>query len=351
MKKSLVALAALAATAAFAQSSVTLYGIADAYVGQTKFEGGPTQTVVNSGGLSQSRIGLSVKEDLGAGLNAFAVVEYGIDLDGGNNNNGQQMQRSASAVRTSIVGLSGSFGKVALGAQQSPLSDVLENVLDAQSNSVFSSVTGAQPTAYTDGGRAFGGADYTPAMRNMVRYDTPNFDGFTAAIQLGLGENKDMGWNFGRADRDTSFNVQYANGPLAVALGHEMNETTTGKDDRLTMTALAGSYDFSVVKLNLGLTNTKMKNVSGNDKGISVGLTAPIGAFTVIGQITRNKASDDFAWDNFAGNGDKSRTSFGLEGRYALSKRTTSYVGFNQTKDNNLDEKSRVFGVGVRHVF
>ena len=345
MKKSLVALAALAATAAFAQSSVTLYGIADAYVGQTKYFDFEPQTVVNSGGLSQSRIGLSVKEDLGAGLQAFAVVEYGIDLDGGGPNIADPylMRAMPSAVRTSIVGLSGSFGKVALGAQQSPFSDVMENVLDAQANSVFSSVSGAAPFG---GGRAFLPLDYAPAMLNSIRYDTPNFDGFTAAVHLGLGEDKT---NSNRASRDTSFNVQYANGPLAVALGHEMNETSGGAFNRPTFTALAGSYDFSVVKLNLGLTNTKIKNISGSDKGINVGLTAPVGAFTVIGQITRNKANGDLGDNNF---GNKNRTSFGLEGRYALSKRTTSYVGFNQTKDNNnWDDNSRIFGVGVRHVF
>ena len=76
MKKTLIALAAFAATAAFAQSSVTLYGIADVYVGQTKTFGGTSQTVVNSGGLSTSRIGLSVKEDLGSGLQGFVVVVF-----------------------------------------------------------------------------------------------------------------------------------------------------------------------------------------------------------------------------------------------------------------------------------
>lgn len=324
MKKSLVALAAFAATAAFAQSSVTLYGIADVYVGQTKTFGGTSQTVVNSGGLSTSRIGLSVKEDLGSGLQGFVVVENGVNTDTG----------TSGGVRKSVLGLSGSFGTVSLGAQQGALSQVVENVLDAQTDSAFSAVAGV------NGGSVFN------VDTNSVRYDTPNFDGFTAAVQVGLGENKAAG---SRATRNTSFNVQYANGPLALALAHGIEEDKvapfagTLTYNSYSTTALAGAYDFGVAKLNLGFTNGKQKAVAGNDKGINVGVTAPIGAFTVVGQLARNKFT-----------GAKNRTSFGLEGHYALSKRTTSYVGFNQTKDNNLAsgaDKSRIFGVGVRHVF
>lgn len=324
MKKTLIALAAFAATAAFAQSSVTLYGIADVYVGQTKGFGGTSQTVVNSGGLSTSRIGLSVKEDLGSGLQGFVVVENGVNTDTG----------TSGGVRKSVLGLTGSFGTVSLGNQQDPLSQVLENVLDAQSDSVFSAVAGTQGASF-----------YTVA--NSVRYDTPNFDGFSAAVQVGLGEDKNTAINPGRASRDTALNVQYANGPLALALAHGIYETNNGLNNlvpvRQTGTALAGTYDFGMAKLNLGFTNAKTKTVAGNDKGINVGVTAPIGAFTVVGQLSRNKFT-----------GAKNRTSFGLEGHYALSKRTTSYVGFNQTKDNNLAsgaDKSRIFGVGVRHVF
>ena len=324
MKKSLVALAALAATAAFAQSSVTLYGIADAYVGSQKTFGGTTNTVVNSSGLSQSRIGLSVKEDLGSGLQGFVVFENGVNTDTG----------TGAGNRKSVLGLSGSFGTVSLGNQQDPLSQVSENVLDAQSDSVFSAVAGTQGASF-----------YTVA--NSVRYDTPNFDGFSAAVQVGLGEDKNTVINPGRASRDTAFNVQYANGPLALALAHGIYETNNGANNlvpvRFTSTAVGGSYDFGAAKLNLGFTNGKTKTVAGNDKGINVGVTAPIGAFTVVGQLSRNKFT-----------GGKNRTSFGLEGHYALSKRTTSYIGLNETKNNNNPAgftKARVLGVGVRHVF
>ena len=340
MKKTLIALAAFAATAAFAQSSVTLYGIADAYVGQVKgFGAGTTQTVVNSGGLSESRIGLSVKEDLGAGLQAFAVFENAYSVDDGT---------GATGNRKSVLGLTGSFGTVSLGNQESPFRNVVENVLDAQSVSAFSAVLGMvdAPNGVVIGSNLPIG---TQRIANSVRYDTPNFDGFSAAVQVGLGENKTAAL---RAARDTSFNVQYANGPLGLALAHEINETLAGVNTRVTATALAGTYDFGVAKLNLGFINGKEKGTTGNDKGINIGVTAPIGAFTVVGQLSRNKATDGLA---AATGGTGNRTSLGLEGHYALSKRTTSYVGFNQTKNNNIvapnSNKSRILGVGVRHVF
>ena len=77
MKKTLIALAVLAASgAAFAQSSVSLYGIAD--IALTKAKG--TSAQLTSGGVSTSRLGFKGTEDLGGGLKAIFLFEEGIDL-------------------------------------------------------------------------------------------------------------------------------------------------------------------------------------------------------------------------------------------------------------------------------
>lgn len=54
MQKKIIALAiaGLASTAVFAQSNVTIYGIADVGIAQTRSNGNLTQTAVTSGGLS-----------------------------------------------------------------------------------------------------------------------------------------------------------------------------------------------------------------------------------------------------------------------------------------------------------
>lgn len=326
MKKTLVAVAALAASAAFAQSSVTLYGVADAYFGSEKIDGVTSQTVVNDGGLSTSRIGVSVKEDLGSGLSAFAVVEGAVALDGGAGGLG--------ADRKSVVGLTGGFGSVSLGSQETPLNDTIENVIDAQGNSAFSAVTASI------GGTVANAGLTQSKYNNSVRYDSPNFDGFSGAVQVGLGENKTPADSAGR---DVAFNLTYANGPLVAGLAYA-NEKATGSATAEKTLALGGSYDFGVAKLNLGY-GTASDVIGTNDgRAFSAGVTVPFGAFSFIGQFAQSEVSDV----------DGNSKSFGLEGRYALSKRTTAYAGYNNTKDNiggGADFKTNRFGVGLRHVF
>ena len=341
MKKTLVAVAALAASAAFAQSSVTLYGVADAYFGSEKIDGVTSQTVVNDGGLSTSRIGVSVKEDLGAGLSAFAIVESAVALDGGASNLPVGTLPAATNTNSasfgkSVVGLSGDFGAVSLGRQDTPLQDAWNNILDLQGNSGFSAAT----AALVGNAGAAGATLFN--YNNSVRYDSPNFDGFSGAIQIGLGEDKDTP-NPGSASRGVSLNLAYANGPLAAGLAYQ-NDKDQGSGAATTKTtALGGSYDFGPAKLGLGYTRIS-ETGNPNFRLVNVGVTVPFGAFSVVGQFAQGKVSDV----------DGNSKSFALEGRYALSKRTTAYAGYNSTKDNiggGADFKTNRFGVGIRHVF
>ena len=85
MKKSLIALAALAtvATAAQAQSSVTLYGIVDMGIMSSKTDGAGNVLAAQSGALSTSRWGVRGTEDLGGGLTAAFNLESEIAADAG----------------------------------------------------------------------------------------------------------------------------------------------------------------------------------------------------------------------------------------------------------------------------
>ena len=115
MKKSLIALAVLAASgAAMAQSSVTLFGIVDtgvsyvdnAVVNDAKYG-------VHSSGNATSRLGLRGTEDLGGGLKAGFWLEGEIFGDDGN-------ASGFNFKRRSTVSLSGNFGEVRLGRDQVP---------------------------------------------------------------------------------------------------------------------------------------------------------------------------------------------------------------------------------------
>ena len=102
MKKTLIAMAALGAMAgvAHAQSSVTLYGLVDAYIGQTSTQRTSTvanpptaltvaannaaklkQNVVNGSGQNNSRWGMRGTEDLGGGMKGLFVLEGGFQPD------------------------------------------------------------------------------------------------------------------------------------------------------------------------------------------------------------------------------------------------------------------------------
>ena len=74
MKKWCIAAALACTTGAWAQSNVTLSGIADAYAGSIRMAGDGRRTVLNSGGMSTSYFGFSGVEDLGGGLKAGFVL-------------------------------------------------------------------------------------------------------------------------------------------------------------------------------------------------------------------------------------------------------------------------------------
>ena len=112
MKKSLIALAVLAASgAAMAQSSVTLYGVLDTGLTYSKGEES-VYGMTHVGGNVNSRLGFRGVEDLGNGLKATFNLESGFSADDGTNYMGQD---GLAFTRTSTVGLAGNFGEVRLG--------------------------------------------------------------------------------------------------------------------------------------------------------------------------------------------------------------------------------------------
>jgi len=94
MKKTLVALAALAATASFAQSFVTLSGRASMDVSTFEAKGSTANTTANNYDFNRrvrvadtsSRITFAAQEDLGAGSRAGVYCETGINIDTANAN-------------------------------------------------------------------------------------------------------------------------------------------------------------------------------------------------------------------------------------------------------------------------
>ena len=333
MKKSLIALAVLAASgAAMAQSSVTLYGVADAAV--TYVNGLDNWTGLNSGANKTSRLGFRGVEDLGGGLKANFVLEGGFNLDTGDGKSGGATDSGFQFKRQSTVGLAGNFGEVRLGRELTAAYNATARY------DVFGSVGIARSQLWEDGKNldttTF--ADpyhYTTDRRvsNAITYVSPNFSGFKAAVNYGFGEM--AGKN--RDGRYFGGGLTYDNGPLSLGLGAERLNNGAGAamqvqaSNDITAWSLGGSYDLGVAKLLAGYRQSTAKDVLGlgnlKNRGYMLAVTAPVGPGLVRAAYNRYEAKF---------NGDKGVTDqFGLGYVYNLSKRTSVYGTYAYIKNKN----------------
>ncbi|APW48494.1 porin [Rhodoferax antarcticus] len=350
MKKSLIALAVLAASgASMAQSSVTLYGVADVWFGSVKSEVGPAktdpatnffdksglagsslrQTVLDSGGVNTSRWGLKGSEDLGGGLKANFLLEQGFEVD-----TGKAKGENQAFARQSYVGFSGGFGEVKLGKVWTAYDDV-----SGASNAVFDS-------ALSPMNHVFRSTDYKSNPGSTIYYVTPTFSGFSGAISYSLGEDKTAATS---ATSTTSLNLSYGAGPVAVQLGYQVESNKTlGKADQ-KFTRLGGSYDFgmAVAKLTYGHVSN-VDNATGDDaKEYQVGVDFPVSAALT---VSASYAKSDDSNTGF----EQTRKGYGIGASYALSKRTFVYGGYTANKANNAtvgDDKLNILALGVNHKF
>lgn len=327
MKKSLIAFAVLAASgAAFAQSSVTLYGIADVYFGSTRATGMPTQTVVDSGGISSSRFGFRGTEDLGGGLRANFVLEQGFAVDTGTTTAGQAFSRQ------SYVGFSSSLGETRLGRTFTPFDDINGLARDA-----FDSKLSSDNNVWRSTG-------YNANPRNTAYYGSPSFGGFSGAISGSLGENKTATMDPGAT---VSFNLKYAGGPLYAGLGFQ-REKLNSTVNSVEFTRVNATYDFGMAKLLAGYGRVNnVAAVSGaKTTEWQIGVDFPVSkALTVSGGLARSS-------DNVVA-GDATRKGYSLAALYLLSKRTALYGGYQSAKQTlaGTDTDSSLFAVGVKHAF
>jgi predicted porin len=337
MKKSLIALAVLAASgAAMAQSSVTIYGLADVYFGSIKNEvsgNGQRQNVLNSGGVNTSRWGIKGSEDLGGGLKANFLLEQGFNVD-----DGTAKGTSQAFARQSYVGFSGGFGEVKLGKMWTAYDDV-SGAADAVFDSALS------PETYV-----FNSVQYSGNPGNTIYYVTPTFAGFSGAVSYSLGENKTTTTD---ATSVTAFNISYASGPLTAHVGYQVETSQTLPDQKFTR--VGGSYDFGVVVAKAQYGN--VKNFQGSDyAGTSdktneyqIGVDVPVSSALTL-SVSYAKSDDDQA----AGVFEQSRKGYGLGAAYTLSKRTFLYGGYTSSKFTQSagdDLKIDVLAVGVQHKF
>ncbi|MBQ5942042.1 MULTISPECIES: porin [unclassified Massilia] len=378
MKKSLIAalIGATFATSALAQSSVQIYGIADAGVMFQK--GGPTK--IYSGGADGSRIGFKGTEDLGNGFKAMFNLEARVELDNGsqqptlmNDNPGRYLLRGMNAIplppalrdpllaglqnaiqvpgeaavnreralfdRMAMVGLVTPVGAFLLGRMYTPGYEVF-NMAD----------TFESGTAGTWGHVTGGTAGYTALSADIrsqeaIQYRIALPNGIGAAVMYG---GKNSGY-LGRYNKFRAGHLTYKANGFDVGIGYNHGYD---RDDRpsLRTTTVGGSYTLNDQwKFFAGFHSQRNTNsallpdyLAGWDAAVAPQLAGRVPAATAA-------ALRGFFQRTIAANTQQDANSYqiGLHYKVGSGRIMTSYAHQNDRTASNSD--ANLFAIGYDH--
>lgn len=343
MKKTLIALAAVASTAAFAQSSVTIDGMVSLGVVKTNDKEAALDSL---NGTNQIRF--RGVEDLGGGLKANFVLAQRFSPESGGNDgtaNGRPTFQGEST-----VGLSGGFGAVKVGRALHAYQLGI-NTTDPFAVAYLASTAGLSAglfaDASTNGNKDSGGQGRTDA----ISYTSPSMGGFVASFAY--GPKGSQGAEFG--DSYTSLWLSYTGGPLHIAGGAEQTRDGVGKG-----AAILATYDLGVVKVGAGYGTTTVNvariadgsatdltaptlAVAGNKmKNWNIMAVAPLGATTLkFGYLVAKNDTTDVDVNKKLG--------IGLD--YNLSKRTWVYATAFRDSAREFAGSKNGYELGLRHTF
>ncbi|TCG04243.1 hypothetical protein BZM27_42225 [Paraburkholderia steynii] len=260
------ALAAAFATAAHAQSNVTLYGTLDTaidYVSNQKTANGQGHNnwMMASGNLNGDRWGLRGTEDLGGGLHTVFDVENGFNITNGKLANGGDVFG-----RQAWVGLSSNtWGTVTMGRQYDFLVDFVAPL--SATGSGFGGNLADHPFDNDNLANDF-------RMNNAVKYRSPDYHGFK------------FGWAYAFSNAAGGFSnnnafsagAAWSRGPVDLAVGYFQANHPGGVDTptntggaisssdgdamltgaRQRILGAAGRYAFGAATVGLVVTRTIM---------------------------------------------------------------------------------------------
>jgi predicted porin len=337
MKKSLLALAVLTAVtgAAYAQSSVTIYGKVDLGLVMDSGSAAGKSIRVSSGVTGGSRLGFKGVEDLGGGMKAAFQLETGYCADsaaGAPNfctGSNQFMGRQAHG------DLTGSFGAISAGRQYSL---------------GFNNLSTIDPFGTGFAGQVNNIVDPSGIrLNNSATYTTPTIGGFNASAEIALGEQTGN-W---QANRETGGALTYANGPAYVGFTYYGVDNAAGTSTARKNYLLGGTYDFGIVKLHaLGQKSTGAVGLDVLD--LMGGVTVPLGGGQLLASYIHHNDRNDVT------NHDASQWGAGY--LYPLSKRTSIYTAYAKINNQhgaaftvgNATEAgtgNKAFNLGVVHNF
>jgi predicted porin len=358
MKKHLIAAAVAAAVAVPAAAQVSVYGRFDQAYYYTKAQTAGSVATKNTstgldGGVGGSRLGFKGSEDLGGGMKAEFVLEFGADW---------AENVGANATRLGFVGLDGGFGTFRMGRQVSPVKAIQDGFFASGNNTNFAP---GEVHASGDNARAFMNGDNR--VSNAITYITPSMAGVTAQLQYSGNSSKTTVTSTnetanattnsgGGQDIGQGISLNYSTGPLSIAYGQfEVTDkaTTTGAKTDDETSILAATYGLPGVKLHLAFAEREAKNATTKtmDRSMmTIGATIPMGAWSFNLQMSSGEAKALTTGDTVKEDVD----AYKLRANYALSKRTSLYGMMGQTElkpSGGNKEEIDGYAIGLIHTF
>jgi predicted porin len=363
--KALTVAVGLAASApVLAQSSVTVTGLVDVFVGSMRNSGDPSSTTqMGSNGMTTSWFGFEGVEDLGGGMKATTSIEAFFRPSTGQSGRFDGDETLFS--RDANIGLSGGFGGITLGRGLAPnfLPTVIFNPFGDSFTFSPLVLQSFVPTGNFPKWTWQESIQGDTGWSNEVIYQLPSMiGGLTLNLFYEFGnEAGNSGHN------NTGFNLLYFHGPLALTAYYENikvdNPLDTGvglngigvvqdvfSPSGLELTAarqttwmVGGSYELPVVKLFATYQETT-HDVDLTDKTGSLGAKIPAGTGNILlawAETTRKAPSIML-------NLNRDTETIGYD--YPLSKRTDLYANLMHDKVEDLNAGNS-FGVGIRHAF
>jgi predicted porin len=309
MKKLLsIAIAAVVAAPMAVMADTTVYGIVDLGLVNTDPDAGNDSWDIGDQNGS-SRFGVKGSEDLGNGMKAVFQYEWSTNDDFGNGIN--TTAGAGLNARLAFVGLSSSWGTVAIGRQWNPYYFAVgkTDIMNAPSAGYRQNLNN-----YRTG--------------NAVKYSTPKMGGFKAsAVMVMDGDDAEEGID------KINLGLQYDNGPLHLGLGYRSTSSDINDSDTIGLGAKYNFGNFAVVAHYEDQDNGS----SGDADSWGLGAEAYFGNNTVKALVT-NKDTGSSDTDSWA-----------LGFQHSLSKRTRVYVEYADMDAGSSDWSE--FAVGLRHDF
>ena len=364
MKKTLVALAAVSAVSAFAQTAVTLTGRMDAGYQSINYFG-QSVSLFQQNGASTSAIKFTATEELGGGVKAGFMYEIDPLLISGNGNTTLQV---APAGATSLLAAGGAAnvaqqtnnatqqsGLTGKGEQYVMISDAtLGSIKMGTPNTATLDAFGAGSPFGTAVGSGYGStglifADLT-RIEAAAKYESPTYNGLQVTYlnspkndtPYGTVSSTSGQTVYIRRAAISEIGLHYVQGPLTVrgvlfSSGVGPNASTTATKTNVTTktTTIGATYDLGYMKLHGTLQNQLADNSvladNTDTKAASLGLTYPMGANRLLAKYSTLKR--DAGTANAVG---QKSTMLGLGLERDLSKNTYVYGRYENAKFNTV---------------